>query len=99
MIDSAWEQFPSAELEQKLMVLRELIESCMLTARSAEHKLREIGIIESELVKHHGGLRLCQVQERQRRGGDPDRDQGIQVHRRIAAPGSPARLPRHGRRR
>jgi hypothetical protein len=50
-----WEQFTSAELEQKLMVLRELIDSCMLTACSAEHKLTEIGIIESELVKHHGG--------------------------------------------
>jgi len=55
MIDSAWEQFPSAELEQKLMVLREVIESCMLTDRSAEHQLTEIGIIESELAEHRGG--------------------------------------------
>jgi hypothetical protein len=54
MIDSAWEQFTSAEREQKLMVLRELIESCMLTDRSAEHQLTEIGVIESELVKRHG---------------------------------------------
>ena len=55
MIDSAWEQFTSAELEQKLIVLRGVIESCMLTDRSAEHQLTEIGIIESELVKRHGG--------------------------------------------
>jgi uncharacterized Zn-finger protein len=34
MIDSAWEQFMSARLEQKLMVLREAIESCMLTPLS-----------------------------------------------------------------
>ena len=52
MIDSAWEQFTSAELEQKLMVLRELIESCMLTDRSAEYQLTETGIIESELAEH-----------------------------------------------
>jgi hypothetical protein len=55
MIDSAWEQFMSAKLEQKLMVLREPIESCMLTDHPAEHQLTEIGIIESELVKRHGG--------------------------------------------
>jgi hypothetical protein len=55
MIDSAWERFMSAKLEQKLMVLREPIESCMLTDRSAKRQLTEIGIIESELVEHHGG--------------------------------------------
>jgi hypothetical protein len=55
MIDSAWERFMSAKLEQKLMVLREPIESCMLTDHPAEHQLTEIGIIESELVKRHGG--------------------------------------------
>jgi len=37
------------------MVLRELIESGMPTDRSAEHQLTEIGIIESELAKRHGG--------------------------------------------
>jgi hypothetical protein len=63
MIASAWERFMSAELEQKLMVLRQAIESCMLTDRSAEHQLTEIGIIASELAECHGGLRLCQVQE------------------------------------
>jgi len=55
MIDSAWEQFMSAELERKLMVLRHAIEICMLTDHPAEHQLTEIGIIESELVEHHGG--------------------------------------------
>ena len=55
MIDSAPEQFTSAELERKLMVLREVIESRMLTDRSAEHQLTEIGIIESELAQRHGG--------------------------------------------
>jgi hypothetical protein len=45
----------SVELEQKLMVLREAIEICMLTDRSAEHQLTEIGIIEGELAEHHGG--------------------------------------------
>ena len=55
MIDSAWEQFTSAKLEQRLMVLREAIESCMLTDHPAEHQLTEIGIIESELAEHHGG--------------------------------------------
>jgi hypothetical protein len=37
------------------MVLREPIENCMLTDDLAEHQLTEIGIIESELVKRHGG--------------------------------------------
>ena len=37
------------------MVLREPIENCMLTDHLAEHQLTEIGIIESELVKRHGG--------------------------------------------
>ena len=55
MIGSAWEQFTSAKLEQKLMVLREAIESCMLTDHPAEHQLTEIGIIESKLVKPRGG--------------------------------------------
>jgi hypothetical protein len=59
MISSAWEQFTSAKLEQKLMVLREAIESCMLTDHPAEHQLTEIGIIESEVAERHGGLRLC----------------------------------------
>ena len=45
----------SAKLEQKLMVLREPIENCMLTDHLAEHRRTEIGIIESELVKRHGG--------------------------------------------
>ena len=35
MTDSAWEQFMSAKLEQKLMVLREAIESDMLTDNPA----------------------------------------------------------------
>ena len=45
----------SAKLEQKLMLLREPIESCMLMDYPAEHQLTEIGIVESELVKRHGG--------------------------------------------
>ena len=44
-----------AELEQTLMLLREFIEIYMLTDRSAEHSLMEIGSIESELAKRHGG--------------------------------------------
>ena len=48
-------RFTSAKLEQRLMVLREAIESCMLMDYPAEHQLTEIGIIESELVKPHGG--------------------------------------------
>jgi hypothetical protein len=55
MIGSAWELFMNAEPEQKLIMLREAIESCMLTDRPAEHQLTEIGIVESELVKRHGG--------------------------------------------
>jgi hypothetical protein len=55
MIGSAWELFMNAALEQKLMVLREAIESDMLTDNPAEHLLTEIGIIESELAQPHGG--------------------------------------------
>ena len=48
-----------AELEQTLMLLREFIEIYMLTDRSAEHSLMEIGSIESELAKRHGESRLA----------------------------------------
>ena len=56
---SAWAKFATEELEEKLFVLRELIESGMLTDRSVEHQLIEIGMIESELAKRHGGRCLC----------------------------------------
>jgi len=52
---SAWTKFATEDLEEKLIVLRELIESGMLTDRSAEHQLIEIGMTESELAKRHGG--------------------------------------------
>lgn len=54
MDTSAWSKFTTEELEGKLAVLRELIDSGRLTDRSAEHRLVEIGIIESELAKRHG---------------------------------------------
>ena len=52
---SAWERFTRAELEQKLVLLRELIESGMPTDRSAEHQLTELGAIEGVLATRHGG--------------------------------------------
>ncbi len=52
---SAWTKFAAEDLEEKLIVLRELIESGMLTDRSAEHQLIGIGMTESELAKRHGG--------------------------------------------
>ena len=52
---SAWAKFATEELEEKQFVLRELIESGMLTDRSVEHQLIEIGMIEGELAKRHGG--------------------------------------------
>jgi hypothetical protein len=52
---SAWTKFATEDLEEKLIVLRQLIESGMLTDRSAEHQLIEIGMTEGELAKLHGG--------------------------------------------
>ena len=52
---SAWTKFAAEDLEEKLIVLRELIESGMLTDRSVEHQLIEIGMTESEMAKRHGG--------------------------------------------
>ena len=50
-----WAKFTSAELETKLHVLRKLIDSGMLTDRSIEHQLTEVGIIENELSRRDGG--------------------------------------------
>ena len=50
-----WAKFTSAELETKLHELRKLIDSGMLTDRSMEHQVTEIGIIENELSRRDGG--------------------------------------------
>jgi len=49
-----WATFTRAELETKLGELRELIDSGMLTDRSLEHQLTEVGIIENELAGRNG---------------------------------------------
>ena len=49
-----WAKFTAAELERKLDELRKLIDSGMLTDRSMEHQLREVGIIENELASRDG---------------------------------------------
>ena len=50
-----WAKFTSAELEAKLHELRKLIDSGMLTDRSIDHQLTEVGIIENELSRRNGG--------------------------------------------
>lgn len=50
-----WAKFTCAELEAKLHELRKLIDSGMLTDRSMEHQLTEVGIIENELSRRDGG--------------------------------------------
>ena len=50
-----WAKFTSAELETKLDELRKLIASGMLTDRSIEHQVTEVGIIENELSRRDGG--------------------------------------------
>ncbi len=49
-----WATFTRAELEAKLGELRKLIDSGMLTDRSLEHQLTEVGIIENELAGRNG---------------------------------------------
>lgn len=51
---SAWKQFSTEELEEKLAALKTLVESGGLTDRSAEQQRREIGIIEYELAIRDG---------------------------------------------
>ena len=52
---NAWAKFSSAELETKIAVLRDLIESGMLTDRSTENQFAEIALIENELATRDGG--------------------------------------------
>lgn len=49
-----WAKFSSLELETKLSELRKLIDSGMLTDRSLDHQLTEVGIIENELTSRNG---------------------------------------------
>ena len=50
-----WAKFTCAELETKLHELRKLIDSGILSDRSLEHQLTEVGIIENELSRRDGG--------------------------------------------
>ena len=52
---SAFERITRAELEQNLVLLRDLIECGIPTDRYAEHQLTEISAVEIELAKRHGG--------------------------------------------
>ncbi|SNS73679.1 hypothetical protein [Antarctobacter heliothermus] len=47
---NAWAVFTAAELKMKLAELQKLVDSGMLTDRSLEHQLTEMGIIENELA-------------------------------------------------
>lgn len=52
---NAWAQLTTAELGTKLRELRRLIESGILTDRSADRQLTEIAIIENELARRARG--------------------------------------------
>ena len=69
----------SAELRQKLLMLRELTERCMLTDRSAEHQLT--GIIGSELAR---SVDLAEV------GPQPGSPMSLASEAGAAAPALPA---------
>lgn len=52
---NAWLKFTTGELEAKLSELRKLVDSGVLTDRSLNQQFTEIGIIENELARRHGG--------------------------------------------
>ena len=52
---NAWARLTTAELGTKLRELRKLIDSGILTDRSADRQLAEIAIIENELARRNQG--------------------------------------------